>query len=134
MCVQDGESNDKVHSFVRIQFHHNAQYDARAANPSAAFIKELAFRSVNSTAAQKFVQVPLLSNSLFLFSTIAVSATFAPLGKMRCCWDLSFTLLEFVLAHPTHTLALASGVLSQRRVTDTIRYFRQRSHLRSSTG
>lgn len=59
--MQDGESNDKVHSFVRIQFHHNTQYDARTANPSAALIKELAFRSTNSTAAQKFVQVLLLT-------------------------------------------------------------------------
>lgn len=57
MHMQDGESNDKVHSFVRIQFHHNMQYDARTANPTAALIKELAFRSTNSTAAQKFVQV-----------------------------------------------------------------------------
>jgi FACT complex subunit (SPT16/CDC68) len=55
--VQDGEANDKVHSFVRIQFHCNPQYDAREANPAAAFIKELTFRSVKSDAAMKFVQV-----------------------------------------------------------------------------
>lgn len=66
MHLQDGESNDKVHSFVRIQFNHNTQYDARAANPTACLIKELAFRSTNSNAAQKFVQVLLPSLSLAL--------------------------------------------------------------------
>jgi len=55
--VQDGEANDKVHSYVRIQFHCNAAYDARQGNPTAAFIKELSFRSAKSDAAQKFVQV-----------------------------------------------------------------------------
>jgi hypothetical protein len=66
--VQDGESNDKVHSFVRIQFHHNMQYDARAANPTAAVIKEIAFRSVNSAASQKFVQVRLCCRAAPLLS------------------------------------------------------------------
>eukprot|EP00892_Ulva_mutabilis_P009240 jgi/Ulvmu1/6689/UM030_0020.1 len=53
---QDGEANDKVHSYVRIQFHCNATYEARQAHPKAAFIKELSFRSAKSDAAQKFVQ------------------------------------------------------------------------------
>lgn len=55
--AQDGEANDKVHSYVRIQFHCNATYEARQAHPQAAFIKELSFRSAKSDAAQKFVQV-----------------------------------------------------------------------------
>lgn len=55
--MQDGEANDKVHSYVRIQFHCNAAYEARQAHPHAAFIKELSFRSAKSDAAQKFVQV-----------------------------------------------------------------------------
>jgi nucleosome binding factor SPN SPT16 subunit len=54
---QDGEAQDKVHSYVRIQFNTMASYDARIAFPKAALIKELSFRSVKPEAAHRFVQV-----------------------------------------------------------------------------
>ena len=83
MHVQDGESNDKVHSFVRIQFHHNTQYDARASNPTAVLMKELAFRSTNSTAAQKFVQVRFLTPCSSHASHAWRSVPFNPGGMIQ---------------------------------------------------
>jgi nucleosome binding factor SPN SPT16 subunit len=56
---QDGEAQDKVHSYIRIQFNTMPSYDARIAFPKAALIKELSFRSVKPEAAHKFVQVRL---------------------------------------------------------------------------
>ena len=53
---QDGEAQDKVHSYVRVQFNTMPTYDARQSFPTAAFIKELSFRSAKPDAAQKFVQ------------------------------------------------------------------------------
>lgn len=54
---QDGEAQDNVHSYVRVQFNTMPTYDARLAFPKAALIKELSFRCAKSETAQKFVQV-----------------------------------------------------------------------------
>lgn len=50
-------SQDGDHAYIRIQLNFMPSYDARQANPTAAFIKELSFRSSNPKHAQRVVQV-----------------------------------------------------------------------------
>jgi len=51
-ATQDGE-----HAYIRVQLHTMPTYEARVECPTAAFVKELSFRSSDPKHAQQAVQV-----------------------------------------------------------------------------
>lgn len=80
---QDGEAQEKVHSYVRIQFNTMPAYEARAAHPKAVLIKELSFRSAKPEAAHKFVQARTCSSMFALGVFVFFSHGSDPSGGVQ---------------------------------------------------
>ena len=107
---QDGEAQEKVHSYVRIQFNTMPSYEARAAHPAAVLIKELSFRSAKPEAAHKFVQARL-SPALAHTARMLMTLLYPPHPSSRKGATRTAVQYEPWSVQPTQ---LSAGQLSRR--------------------